>query len=141
MVGISHGRNIQFSFLSKDIQISVKQESKLSVRQCAELEILKSRVVYNISLLLKDTVDSADANQKLTAPDTEINLSVLTKQNHSQHVFLDAHSQTLKIFQMYKTWSLLPVMARLEITIERTKSIHIQEMILKHKFQGWKKKG
>jgi hypothetical protein len=66
----------QFSFLFKDIQISVKQESKLSVRQCAELEILKSKVVYNISLLLKDTVDSADANQKPTAPDTEINLPV-----------------------------------------------------------------
>jgi hypothetical protein len=54
----------------------VIQESKLSVRQCAELKILKSKVVYNISQLLEDTVDSKDANQKSTAPHMEINLSV-----------------------------------------------------------------
>jgi hypothetical protein len=67
---------VHFSFLFKNIKISVIQESKLSVRQCVELKILKSKVVYNISQLLEDTVDSKDANQKSTAPHTEINLSV-----------------------------------------------------------------
>ncbi|CAB3995968.1 Hypothetical predicted protein [Paramuricea clavata] len=67
---------VHFSFLFKNIKISVIQESKLSVRQCAELKILKSKVVYNMSLLLEDTVDSNDANQKSTALHTEINLSV-----------------------------------------------------------------